>query len=1398
MITEDTIRQKHERIAELRQKIAQMRSMKLELAQMQIPTRVGVTQDTIAPPLPMDAEAVPVPRPEFPPDAIQPQPNPMIPPDAAASSLVTQQQPQSVGPTALSATPAPPVEEPPGILEKIFNEATIPESAGESRFPKLDKALGPEAMLAAVLGPAYAPLSLLGTTTGRNALRAPGVLARGMVGGAADIAKGTPGALGMGGEDEALTGKYLVPPSGQEKKRQADIEAGTESLLDYFPLTDDIKDVYDVSKEFVQGRGLKLMQEQPLIIPLVAAAFIPGVPGPNIDPKINAIVDPNVNADVNARTQALRDYIENTQGPLNMRPVESPGVRAGKITPEPISPEATVPPSNEPSMAGSSTGVRPPAEIKAEGEGAGAVPIVSDMQGQKAPAPPPIYKTQKGEAAPEVQLPPKAAAGEGQVPPPSAPTVAIAPMGGEAETVGLTKRKLNRQLVDQGLKELDPTERKKITESFNEAEAKGYDTDYIKRAFEVVSTGRPVTDAEAAGFVHGLADLSNEIKASAKTHADLLKKGDIGAAELEARRRESLQEEFSLVSQAGRQGTRLAARVMRIVQEGLNTETYEIAHLTDEFTQVSGRKPKPQEQAQINKIASEHERIQESLKEELPKEAERLKEENRRLAEKVAEYEKRLAQRLGPVTKRKEKLQKSLADIEKQLESKYGMRVTANLDPEQALLLGKYAALQFQLGATNLKEVTARMQAKFPDLTDEDVIDAINTRDPKRQKKAKAETEKHLTETNAMGDALSEVEQGEQKLANPKWSDIKREARDAQRDVDKRKGTPTTGVSMGEFLTPDKAEAAKTKLAAEKKERTAAQKKTEAEARAKVKELEREKTRTAKQEEELSRWRNKVTLAEQGIFDPVMAIRRNIEQRTEVSSLKKKYSELKQRAWQSGMDPERLTAVDNTINDLVDQLDNQYRTLKQSRETVLPTDELQARLDKVKELKRQMRWEDQRADYQAQIDAREFKIRTREKPKFESREVETLYLDLERLRRDRRILMNDAKPMTAGRATMEVINTMRTLKATADMSYTLRQGLILSVRRPKQAAQIFGKAFQAMIDPRKAEQIARDLRRRPTFYLGERAKLYLSDLDGTLNHGEEFFMSRWAEKVPVLKQVVSASERHMVTGLNLLRSAAFDQFVEAYPNATDAELTAWANWVNVATGRGNLPHAAATGLSPILFAPRFSASRVEVLGFKPLWDARKSPRVMKEIGKDYAALYGVGMTALFLASKAGFEVGDDPRSPDFGKIKKGNDRWDIWGGLLPVARLIGGGAANIGDRSGVNILPWTDTPKKSAIEGYDPYDVVTRFIRWKQSPLFGTGVSLWKGKNMVGAGEKMPRLEIAARALLPIILESVWDAYRKNGPTGVPQMAIPEALGVGSQSYEKKKTALKVGAPGHR
>src|SRR3990167_1517841 len=201
----------------------------------------------------------------------------------------------------------------------------------------------------------------------------------------------------------------------------------------------------------------------------------------------------------------------------------------------------------------------------------------------------------------------------------------------------------------------------------------------------------------------------------------------------------------------------------------------------------------------------------------------------------------------------------------------------------------------------------------------------------------------------------------------------------------------------------------------------------------------------------------------------------------------------------------------------------------------------------------------------------------------------------------------------------------------------------------------------------------------------------------------------------------------MTTTLNLLRTAVFDEFVERHPNATDAELAAWAHWVNVATGRGALgrPGAIGSELSTVIFAPRFAISRLQAPFV--IFQHWKEPRVRREIAKDYAATVAFSMTALALAAMAGADAGDDPRSPNFGKIRVGDTRIDLWGGMVQPARLATRLVLGATDRAGITGAGLPESEK-----ALDPLEVLGQFAAFKLSPFVTVPVELYRGKTAVG------------------------------------------------------------------
>jgi hypothetical protein len=207
---------------------------------------------------------------------------------------------------------------------------------------------------------------------------------------------------------------------------------------------------------------------------------------------------------------------------------------------------------------------------------------------------------------------------------------------------------------------------------------------------------------------------------------------------------------------------------------------------------------------------------------------------------------------------------------------------------------------------------------------------------------------------------------------------------------------------------------------------------------------------------------------------------------------------------------------------------------------------------------------------------------------------------------------------------------------------------------------------------------------------------------------------------------------------------------------TSAELRAIANYINVATGRGNLgafeKHSGA--LSTVFFAPKLAVSRFEFLFGMPL--TAGSGRTRGVIAEQYAR-YLVGLVVVYgLSRMAGAEVGDDPTSSDAGKIRVGEKtRNDILSGLgqsLVFVSRMAGGVYTTASGKAVDITG----PAGKVTEG----DVAWRFVRTKLSPLFSANVNLVTGRDVVG--EPVTPKDAALDLVVPLVARDVAELYREH------------------------------------
>ena len=116
----------------------------------------------------------------------------------------------------------------------------------------------------------------------------------------------------------------------------------------------------------------------------------------------------------------------------------------------------------------------------------------------------------------------------------------------------------------------------------------------------------------------------------------------------------------------------------------------------------------------------------------------------------------------------------------------------------------------------------------------------------------------------------------------------------------------------------------------------------------------------------------------------------------------------------------------------------------------------------------------------------------------------------------------------------------------------------------------------------------------------------------------------------------------------------------------------------------------------------------------PLYYAKLPKELRVMAAKDMFKFVALGMSVLALAKLNGADVEDDPRSSDFGKIKSGNTRWDIWGGFQQYVRLFSQVASGEKKSSGSGEIQRLNGEGRF---GETRGDVTSRFVRGKLAPI---------------------------------------------------------------------------------
>jgi len=366
----------------------------------------------------------------------------------------------------------------------------------------------------------------------------------------------------------------------------------------------------------------------------------------------------------------------------------------------------------------------------------------------------------------------------------------------------------------------------------------------------------------------------------------------------------------------------------------------------------------------------------------------------------------------------------------------------------------------------------------------------------------------------------------------------------------------------------------------------------------------------------------------------------------------------------------------------------------------------------------------------------------------------------------------------------------RSVKASVDNSLWGRQGIKAFFTHPTIWAKNFSKSFvdigqvmktgnkagDAIIDAEKAEIYSRENYAKGRYERGEKLDIGIK---------EEEFPTSAPSKIPALGRLFKAAEVAYEAGAMRLRSDIADKTYSIAEQGgidmtSELEIGGINKMVNSMTGRGALGRVegASEILNLALFAVKFFKSNLDVLTapFKLL--SGESTFAKRRAAINTLKIVSGIATILIIANALDDDSVDfSAISANFGKIRAGNMRFDVTGGMSSLVILLARLATQSTKSSVTGIT-------KQFGEGYGSttgMDAFWNFTENKFSPMFSVVKELVDQKTF--EGEKPTVINQLQNLTVPIVIESGIDAYQKEDIANALLVLIADGIGISANVY---------------
>ncbi|MEK7092424.1 MAG: hypothetical protein AAB907_02260, partial [Patescibacteria group bacterium] len=385
-----------------------------------------------------------------------------------------------------------------------------------------------------------------------------------------------------------------------------------------------------------------------------------------------------------------------------------------------------------------------------------------------------------------------------------------------------------------------------------------------------------------------------------------------------------------------------------------------------------------------------------------------------------------------------------------------------------------------------------------------------------------------------------------------------------------------------------------------------------------------------------------------------------------------------------------------------------------------------------------------------------------------------------------KIRLSDLKSSPVGtlaKVASDLAGLAKSLKASLDNSVIGRQGLKVLLTNPriwlKNSIQSFKDIVQTFGGKKVMDEVRADVLSRPNELNGLYRKEKLA-----IGVTEEAYPTSLPEKIPIAGKVFEASQNAFTAFQYRTRADLFDKFVEM-AEQSGADIKGIGRLANSLTGRGNLGQleTMANTVNNIFFSPRFLKSNIDALTGHILDYKNMGTFARIQAAKNTAKIV-VGMAGILALAEAVLpgSIEKDPRSADFGKIRIGDTRFDVSGGMSSLVTL----AMRLAMQSTKSSTTGKITPIDSGKFGSQTTgSVLLNYLSNKLSPVASVIKDLRQGEDF--GGNKPTFLNEAKNLLAPIPITNYQELKNNPNSANILLAIISDLLGVGTNTYSAKK-----------